>query len=167
MKNPKEYAINAHAETNHTYNGLPYETHLQMVYDTAKQFSYLLPEKYLNDIYAACWCHDLIEDCRQTYNDVKSHTNENVANIVYALTNEKGKTRKERANQKYYNGIRQQYGATFVKICDRIANVNYSKQVGSRMFEMYKKEKDYFKEKLFIEKYIDIFNHLDALYETP
>jgi (p)ppGpp synthase/HD superfamily hydrolase len=62
------------------------------------------------------------------------------ADIIYAVTNEKGKNRSERANDKYYEGIRNTPGAVFVKLCDRIANVQYSKMTKSRMFEMYKKE---------------------------
>jgi hypothetical protein len=71
---------------------------------------------------------------------VKNHLGQEAADIIYALTNEKGKNRKERANDKYYEGIRNTPGAVFVKLCDRIANVQYSKMTGSRMFEMYKKE---------------------------
>ena len=92
----------------------------------------------------ACWGHDLIEDTRVSYNDVKDHLGQEAADIIYALTNEKGKNRKERANDKYYEGIRNTKGAVFVKLCDRIANVQYSKMTGSRMFEMYKKENESF-----------------------
>ena len=88
----------------------------------------------------ACWGHDLIEDTRVSYNDVKEQLGESAADIIYSLTNEKGKNRKERANDKYYEGIRNTPGGVFVKLCDRIANVQYSKMTGSRMFEMYKKE---------------------------
>ena len=88
----------------------------------------------------ACWGHDLIEDTRTSYNDVNSKLGVHVADIVYAVSNEKGKNRKERANDKYYEGIRETLGAVFVKLCDRIANVQYSKMTKSRMFEMYKKE---------------------------
>jgi hypothetical protein len=75
---------------------------------------------------------------------VKNHLGQDAADIIYAVTNEKGKNRKERANDKYYEGIRNTPGAVFVKLCDRIANVQYSKMTGSRMFEMYKKENDDF-----------------------
>jgi len=92
----------------------------------------------------ATWGHDLIEDCRVSYNDVKSHLGQEAADIIYAVTNEKGKTRSERANDKYYEGIRNTPGAVFVKLCDRIANVQYSKMTKSRMFEMYKKENEHF-----------------------
>ena len=129
----KIYAINCHNMTNQLYDGQPYEVHLNMVHDVALKFIHLIPIKDRNNVLAACYCHDLIEDARQTYNDVKKATNKMVAELSYALTNEKGKTRKERANDKYYEGIRQTPYATFIKVCDRIANYEYSKQSGSRM----------------------------------
>ncbi len=70
------------------------------------------------------------------------------ADIIYALTNEKGRNRAERGNDKYYEGIRNTPGAIFVKLCDRIANVQYSKMTKSRMFEMYKKENPEFMSKV-------------------
>jgi hypothetical protein len=90
----------------------------------------------------ASWGHDLIEDCRVSYNDIKNRLGQEAADIIYAVSNEKGKTRSERANEKYYEGIRNTNGAVFVKLCDRIANVQYSK---SRMYE---KENKHFIEQL-------------------
>ena len=58
----------------------------------------------------SCWSHDLIEDTRTSYNDVRNKLGVFVADIVYAVSNEKGKTRKERANDKYYEGIRNTKG---------------------------------------------------------
>jgi (p)ppGpp synthase/HD superfamily hydrolase len=92
----------------------------------------------------ASFGHDLIEDTRVSYNDVMNQLGQEAADIIYAVSNEKGKNRKERANHKYYDGIRNTPGAVFVKLCDRIANVQYSKMTKSRMFEMYKKENDNF-----------------------
>ena len=46
--------------------------------------------------------------------------------IAYALTNEKGRTRAERANEKYYEGIRSTKYAPMVKYADRIANLRFS-----------------------------------------
>lgn len=48
------------------------------------------------------------------------------AEIVYALTNDKGRTRAERAGEKYYQGIRETPYAPFVKLADRLANITYS-----------------------------------------
>ena len=136
-----DWCIEQHRKTNHFYDKyLPYEFHLRMVNKVYEDFQHLLDEE-LNDYCGkAVWGHDLIEDTRVSYNDVKNQLDEEAADIIYAVTNDKGKNRKERAGVKYYEGIRKTPGAVFVKLCDRIANVQYGKMTKSRMFEMYKKE---------------------------
>ena len=156
----KEYATDRHDITAHQYDGKPYDIHLQMVVDTANRFIHLIPEEHREIVLAGCWVHDVIEDCRQTYNDVKAKTNEAVAELAYALTNEKGRNRKERANDKYYEGIKQTPFATFIKICDRIANYEYSKKQGSRMAQMYEKEANDFVAKLYDVRYAEMFHCL-------
>jgi (p)ppGpp synthase/HD superfamily hydrolase len=149
------WILEQHNSTNHMYDTyLPYEFHLRMIAHVAKQKIHLISdsndgEESLRDsVILAAWGHDLIEDTRVSYNDVKMNLGFIAAEIIYAVTNEKGKNRKERANDKYYEGIRNTPGAVFVKLCDRIANVQYSKMTGSRMFEMYMKENRNFMEKL-------------------
>lgn len=162
----KNFAINCHQSTNHFYDDFPYEFHLNMVVETAKKFIHLIPEKNRELVLAACWTHDTIEDTRVTYNDVKNAVGEEVAEIVYALTNEKGRNRKERANEKYYLGIRETPFASFVKICDRIANAEYSRTRESDMFNAYKKEFANFEHLLYEEKYHEMFDYLYfVLYE--
>lgn len=134
------YAIECHAKTNHYYDGKPYSHHLSMVVDFAEHFIKNIPEVHRDIVIAACWAHDVIEDCRETYNDVKAALGPEVAEIVYALTNEKGRNRKERANEKYYQGIRETQYASFIKGCDRAANLKYSIDTNSRMTDMYRKE---------------------------
>lgn len=163
IEKTKIYAIECHRLTNHLYDDKPYEIHLQMVFDVAKKFIHLIPENEQENVLAGCYVHDVIEDTRQTYNDVQKATNTRIAELAYALTNEKGKSRKERANDKYYSGIRQTPYATFIKVCDRIANFEYSKQKGSRMVEMYTKEMEDFISKLYDEKYDEIFKHLSNI----
>lgn len=142
-----KWCIDQHVKTNHWYDEyLPYEFHLRMVAQAAKDFIHLISDSNdgenssRDNVTLAAYGHDLIEDTRVSYNDVKSVLGFGAAEIIYAVSNEKGKNRKERANDKYYEGIRNTPGAVFVKLCDRIANVQYSKMTGSRMFEMYKKE---------------------------
>jgi (p)ppGpp synthase/HD superfamily hydrolase len=142
-----------------------------MVNNVYEDFQHLLDEE-LNDYCGkAVWAHDLIEDTRVSYNDVKNQLGEEVANIVYAVTNDKGKNRKERAGDKYYEGIRNTPGAVFVKLCDRIANVQYGKMTKSRMFEMYKKENPEFIRQLGVGqgtsiKYGDMFIYLNSLFNN-
>ena len=159
----KEFAEYHNNGTNHKYDGKPYTYHLSMVVEVAEKFIHLIPVNKRDTVLAACWCHDTIEDCRVTYNDVKSELGEEVANIVYALTNEKGKTRKERANDKYYEGIRETEFAVFVKLCDRIANIQYSYSQRSRMSDMYKKETPDFIKSIYDEKYEQLFHYLENL----
>lgn len=149
--NPKiiSYAIDAHAKVNHLYHGFPYSVHLSMVSMFAQKHLNKLPTAIQSDVLDACWLHDAIEDCRLTYNDILQVSNKQVANIVYALTNEKGRNRNERANDQYYTGIRDVAFASFVKLCDRLANVLYSRDTRSSMFLTYKKENDKFLDGLF------------------
>lgn len=154
------YAYRCHNGVNHKYGDGMYTDHLLDVVDVAKKFITLIPESHRENILAACWCHDVIKDCRQTYNDVKNATNEAVADIVYVVTTEKGKNRKERANDKYYAGIRKTRFATFVKLCDRIANYQYSKSHKSNMATMYEKEMPGFIEKLYDAQYKELFDCL-------
>jgi len=163
IEKAKKYAIDCHEKTEHLYDGKPYVIHLQMVFDTANKFIYLVPKEQRENVLAACWVHDVIEDCRQTYNDVKKATNEEIAELAYALTNEKGRTRHERANDKYYEGIRQTPFAIFVKVCDRISNYEYSKKQGSKMTEVYEKEMGGFIEQLYDARYEEMFNYLLSL----
>ena len=184
-----DWVLEQHNKTNHFYDTyLPYEFHLRMVNQVAQDFKHLLDDKldyfsgkeFLGSrgdetvtLREAClvatWGHDLIEDTRVSYNDVKSHLGQEAADIIYAVTNEKGRNRKERANDKYYEGIRNTKGAVFVKLCDRIANVQYSKMTKSRMFEMYKKENVEFEKMLGrytdYKEYEPMFKYLETLFK--
>ena len=165
-----QWIFDQHRNTNHMYDTyLPYEFHLRMVVGVGEQFKHLVEEVKREDVKLACFAHDTIEDTRVTYNDVKEKLGFYVAELVYALTNEKGKNRKERANDKYYKGIRNTPCAVFVKMCDRIANVQYSKMSGSRMFEMYHKENDDFIKNLGITEHHMCYpmkQYLDKVFEV-
>lgn len=161
------YAVSCHADVNHLYDGHAYSTHLTMVAAIGQRFLYLIPEAHRENVLCACWVHDVIEDCRETYNDVKAVLGVEVAELAYALTNEKGKSRTERANDKYYEGIRNCPYASFVKLCDRIANATYSVAKRSRMAAVYKKENDQFLAKLQLGPiYQPMIDHLNSLLEN-
>lgn len=169
MLNPQEWCISKHRDTNHFYDTyLPYEFHLRMVAQACKDFEGLLQQNEVQDCRIACWGHDLIEDCRVSYNDVKQRFGVGVAEIIYAVTNEKGKNRAERGNEKYYQGIRSNERAIFVKLCDRIANVQYSSMTKSRMYGMYKEEHDKFCQLIGRgqegKRFETMFSYLDQLF---
>lgn len=164
-----QWIFKQHDDTNHMYDTyLPYSFHLRMVSNVAKDYIHLLPKNLQVPAILAAWGHDLIEDTRVSYNDVRKELGYDAAEIVYAVSNEKGKNRKERANDKYYKGICETTGATFVKLCDRIANVQYSKMTKSRQFGMYKEENENFTNSL--KNYTggdleELFNYLNSLFK--
>ena len=155
----RKVAHELHQSVNQTYgDNLPYGYHLDMVVEGISEYGHLVcaKEDDVLPLFFSGYFHDSIEDARLTYNDVM-HQARNVlteeqalmaTEIVYALTNDKGRTRAERAGEKYYKGIRETPYAPFVKLCDRLANVAYScsEEGGGnpRMKEVYKGEMGHF-----------------------
>lgn len=123
------------------YGHRPYSFHLNKVADILER--YWLDDYdddiLLNTLYVACLGHDLIEDTNNSYTDVKKFLGRAVADIIYDVTNELGKNRKERAT-KTYQKIMNNPLAIVVKLCDRIANTEFSKENRSTMFEKYQEE---------------------------
>jgi (p)ppGpp synthase/HD superfamily hydrolase len=150
-----------HASVNQTYGKKhPYGLHLDMVVDSVCHYGHLVcaDEQDVLPLFFGAYFHDSIEDTRQTYNDVtkiacrwmdkeQAHT---AAEIVYALTNDKGRTRAERAGENYYRGIRETPYAPFVKLADRLANITFSctneSETNTRMIKVYKQELPHFLE---------------------
>ena len=155
----RQSAHTLHQNVNQTYGeNLPYGYHLDMVAEGVAEYGHLVcdSENDVLPLFFGAFYHDAIEDARQTYHDVLNAAREFMTEeqavmateIVYALTNDKGRTRAERAGEKYYQGIRETPYAPFVKLCDRLANVTYScsEEGGGdlRMKGVYKDEMHHF-----------------------
>lgn len=126
------------------------EQHKNQMYGEHKYIKHLLDcakiAKFLNfseNVVIACFLHDIIEDTAYNYNDIKNNFDKTVAEIVYAVTDELGRNRKER-KIKTYPKIRENNDAILVKICDRIANIRFSKINSKEKMNMYLNEKDDF-----------------------
>ena len=160
IKKIKETAANLHDnECNQKYGeGKPYSYHLNMVADAAMDYGHLVCGNvgHVIPIIFGAYFHDAIEDARMTYNDImklaKRFMDDRQAliatEIVYALTDEKGRNRAERGSEKHYQDIRDTLYAPFVKWCDRYCNWKYSVDTLSRMADVYEKEMPHFIEKL-------------------
>lgn len=148
-----------HQQVGQTYGGrLPYGYHLSMVADGILRYGYeiIASEEDILPVVFGAYYHDSIEDARQTYNDIKKKAMTffspakalMATEIVYALTNDKGRTRAERAGEHYYEGIRTTPYAPMVKLADRLANMTYSAKgldtANTRMREVYKEEWPHF-----------------------
>lgn len=151
----RQAAKDIHESVNQEYGEHPYIFHLDNTYAIMLEHVdwYNVPDAFIPVLGFAAYFHDTIEDARMTYNDVYKKAVElledeemakTATEIVYAVTNEKGRTREERANDKYYQGIRDTMGAPFIKCCDRLANIIYSEDTSSSMFKKYIKEMPHF-----------------------
>jgi len=139
----KDFALQAHL--GQTYGTHDYSFHLEAVVAVAKEF------KLDDKVVAACWLHDTIEDCKVSYQDIKHICGEEVAEMVYCVTDELGRNRKER-KLKTYPKIKANNEALCVKLCDRIANMQQSFLDGNEQLgSMYLKEHPEFKNQLFSE----------------
>lgn len=157
----RQSAHQLHEHVNQTYDGEhPYGFHLDMVVDSVYKYGYEVcaDEQDVLPLFFGAFYHDSIEDARQTYNDVtktaRKFMNDSqaymAAEIAYALTNDKGRNRAERAGEKYYQGIRETPYAPFVKLADRLANITYSftngNEANAHMKGVYQKELPHFME---------------------
>ena len=139
IEQAKDFANLAHNSVNQTYMGAPYILHLRLAQNVAERYiNGYTEEVFKENLLAAVWLHDTLEDCHHvSYNTLKSSFNIKIANLVYAVTDKKGRNRKER---KDFESILATKGATFVKLCDRIANVEAGIIFKGDQLEMYRKE---------------------------
>ena len=148
-----------HDSVNQKYDHIhPYGLHLDMVVSSVYKYGaeVCASEEDILPLFFGAYYHDSIEDARLTYNDVMRLARQLMSDsqaliateIVYALTNDKGRTREERAGEKYYQGIRETPYAPFVKLADRLANTTYScthaNNTNNRMKEVYARELPHF-----------------------
>lgn len=124
------------------YGPFPYMYHINKVKGVAEKLG------YDEEIVISCILHDCLEDTSLSYSKIRNLFSKEIADIVYAVTDELGKTRGER-KRKTYPKIRKNWKAVVVKICDRIANMEFSYQSKSSHYSMYDKEYGLFKEELF------------------
>ena len=137
---------------NQLYGTNPYSYHLRKVLANVKKY-----EAYYGDdpdlmrvLEMAGVFHDTLEDVTgYTYNNLRRDAEKvfddgfyvnMVCEIVFACTNDKGRTRAERAGDAYYAGIRKTGYAPFIKACDRLANIEFAKSQKSSLYKKYKEE---------------------------
>jgi len=159
IERAKAFAIGLHNKCGQTYNGGPYEFHLQMVVDRVrKNIKYvhahpffgknvdidrntgsLISVNYAEAVEAAAWCHDIVEDCGITKNDLIEATSQLVADIVFGVSDD---LEIDRIGRRLLTLARTRRNAlcVFVKTCDLTSNTSFSKESGSGMYKKYKRE---------------------------
>ena len=116
------------------YGNEDYYFHLESVWKISVDYDLRTP------IQAACWLHDILEDTDVTYRQLLDEFGFEVAELVYSVTDELGRNRKERKRKTYQKVFEYGKDAALLKLCDRVANVHYSNTQNKQLFEMYRKE---------------------------
>jgi (p)ppGpp synthase/HD superfamily hydrolase len=153
IKNAFTLAIEAHTGQRYgNANQLPFMAHLWNVvgvgYDMG--FADKHSKNFDSEITAALWLHDIIEDTDINYTTLKKKTSHRVAELVYLVTDELGRNRVER-KQKTLAKIKDNEDGIAVKLCDRIANIEYTIATENTfgIWGMYAKEHSEFVRTLF------------------
>jgi len=91
------------------------------------------------EVLAAAYLHDVIEDTPASYQDIKQLFGKRVAEIVWSVTDELGRNRKERKERTWPKIFASKEG-TLLKLADLAANVEDAILNGSKLLQMYVKE---------------------------
>jgi len=135
-------AIKAHGSQ--AYDDIfPYEKHLDDVVAVMRRFGF---DSY--EYICAAYLHDSIEDGALSYNKIKRHFGFEVAEMVFCVTDEMGRDRKEK-KAKTLPKTASNPKAIQLKLGDRIANIEhggkidmYAKEFSDFKAELYRNDKD-------------------------
>ena len=152
-KEARMVAVKAHS--NQSYDEIfPYEKHLDDVVDVLKRFGF--SGKFI----VAGLLHDSIEDDGISYNDIRKYFGIEVAEMVYCVTDEVGRNRREK-KEKTLPKTASNPNAIILKLADRIANIEHGGKI-----DMYNKEYNEFRGALYLNTPEDgkkMWEHLDSL----
>ena len=137
------FALERHGEQDH--GCLKIGDHLRDVVDHArKHYDPHVNIREIDEVLAAAWLHDIIEDTETTLDEISERFGDSVEEVVSLLTDKGGRNRMER-HLRTYHAIRQDNDATLIKLCDRRHNHARSIKHGEHWMAMYRDEYVYFK----------------------
>jgi (p)ppGpp synthase/HD superfamily hydrolase len=138
------WAQKCYDDANCTYgNNEGYEKHTNMVCAALIEFQKVFINiDDFNVTLNAAPCHDLIEDAKQTYNNICSIADKDVADIVLAVTDVPAENRLMKHLLTMGKTVKD-YRAIILKMCDILANAIFSKSSGSSMYKKYVEEYQY------------------------
>ncbi len=159
------FAKKAHG--NQKYGEHPYYVHLEAVGQVLLRFGFTYKEH--SSLLAAALLHDVLEDTPTNYSDVFRAFGPEVAELVYAVTDELGRNRNER-HSKTYPKVLALPKAVILKLADRIANVEHSiETLDVGKLNMYRREQELFYLGIGINdatEALPMWEHLTKLFEV-
>lgn len=128
----KNFAIRAHE--GQKYGTHSYSVHLLEVYKVAEKF------QLSDNIKAACFLHDILEDTNVKYYQLKNMFGMDIAELVYGVTDELGRNRKECKQKTHLKIVEMGVSCAILKLCDRIANMENAKRNENSILNKYIEE---------------------------
>lgn len=136
----RTFAIGAHNAIDHRrkYTGDPYHVHLQGVAHLVSSVP------HTDEMVAAAWLHDTVEDTKVTHDDIRSEFGPDVAGLVYWLTNA---SKPEDGNRAVRKAIDREHlakaplPAKIVKLADLIDNTRTIVKYDPDFAKIYMNEK--------------------------
>ena len=123
-----------------TYGGTHYTYHLKKVVERV-----MVSPRCSEDLIAAAWLHDVLEDTDATPEEILAISNQRVLTLVQLLTDKQGKNRRER-HEATYPLIALDPDAVVIKLADRFANLSSGLITDDiSKLKMYRKEQEYFR----------------------
>ena len=164
VEKAKDFALRYHGDQDH--GCVKIVDHLTAVTDKLKQvLGEIGQEKYVDEIIAAGWLHDVIEDTPVNHNELNAIFGSFIGDMVQAVTDGEGANRMERHLNTYWRTRVKSY-ATLVKMCDRWHNHQRSIDNNESFVTMYAKEYTYFKFALYVPGMADVlWGELDSQYQ--
>lgn len=158
-----------------TWGPYPKIEHMIRVADAYEKFFNSWSSMFPQTV-AVAVLHDIFEDTQCTYEEIEEFLHPFWIDRIYMLTDKPGKNRRER-HEATYPIIAKDHAASFIKLCDRIVNVELCSDecraggldVNYSYWKMYKKEQAAFKSYFDFPnepEWINAMNYLDLLLET-
>lgn len=136
----RRYASKAHAEAGQRrkFTDEPYIVHPAAVVELVRSIS------HNEDMLAAAWLHDTVEDTASTLDDIRRHFGDNIASLVDMLTNSgdaAGQSRVARKVAHFQHSQRANPQAQTIKLADIIDNTRSIIQYDPQFAQVYLVEK--------------------------
>lgn len=158
------FALERHGSQDH--GCLKISDHLaDVAYNVRKHYDPHVNFSDPEDIIAAAWLHDSLEDTDTTFDEIHDKFGARVADLVERVTDKQGRNRVER-HLRTYPMLRRDPDAILIKLCDRRHNHDRSIRYGEKYAIMYRNEYLRFKFALYNPgQFVDLWRELDDQYK--
>lgn len=132
----RDYAVQKHGAQKRKYSDEPYVTHLDAVVRLLKEHA--IEEE---NVLAAAYLHDVVEDTPVTMQEVIDEFGDDVARLVYWLTDDETGNRKSRMKMATWRLAQAPWNAKLIKLADIVDNTRSISEADPNFGPVFLREK--------------------------